>query len=444
MKPNHFTILSLCVILLTIGQTLSLGTLSPLASARPQVVQDEQSQKKWRKDLKALVKGLRKRHPNPFHGIPEAEFMAAVAGLDARIPTLTDSQITREFIGLVALISRNGRDGHTEYVPSTMHIHLLPLQFYTFSDGLFIIDAREPYSELIGRQVIAIGDHSIEDVAETLTPYIAKDNDATVRWHMPTLLIVPEFLESFGFITDERVQLRLQDQSGEQETFVISSVTIPEYMAWREFPAIKLPQTHDELYLSDSYNPFWFTLLEDSSLLYVRYNQIARKNDENVKLALLVKRIKQVLSAGVVQRLVIDLRQNNGGDSNTYGPLLAAIRENATINQQGKLFAIINQGVFSAASNFVTDLERQTNVLFVGEQTGGSPNHYGDSVQVKLPNFGGTLFVSTVYHERSDASDPRLSVEPDIAVELSSSDYFAGRDAAMEAIRNFTAQQSTN
>lgn len=443
MKRSHFAILFLYAISFTIVQASSTGTSSqPLLTAtRPQIVQDEQSQKKWRKDLKALVKALRKRHPNPFHGIPQAEFLAAVDSLDARIATLTDSQINRELIGLVALISRNGRDGHTEYVPSQTGFHLLPFQLYRFSDGVFITDARPPHEGLIGRQVVAIGEHSIEDVVAAMTPYIAKDNDSTVKWHLPALLIIPEFLESFGFVADpELVSLRLQSPNGEPETVTISPVTIPEYAAWREFPSIKLPQTQDELYLSDSNDAFWSTFLADSGTLYIRYNQIARKNNQGMKLALFVKKIKKELSAGIVQRLVIDLRQNNGGDSNTYGPLLTALRENTTINQRGKLFAIINQGVFSAAINFVTDLERQTNVLLVGEPTGGSPNHYGDSVPVVLPNFRGTLFVSTVYHQKSDANDPRLSIEPDIAIELSSSDYFAGRDAALAAILNFTSQ----
>ncbi len=426
--------------------TLSIiaATLSSLASAKPPVVQDEQSEQKWREDLQSLVTGLRRNHPNPFHGIPEADFEAAVASLDARIATLTDSQINREFIGLAALISRNGRDGHTQYLPSLMNLHPLPLQLYTFSDGLFIIDARQPYEALIGRQVTAIGDHAVEEVMAALTPYITKDNDSTVQWFMPTFLIFPEFLESFGFIADpDQVPLRLQDDSGEEETVTISPITVSEYVAWREFPAIKLPQTHDELYLSDSYDPFWFTFLADSGTLYIRYNQIARKNDSGQKMNKFVKKIKKEIKKKPVQRLVLDLRQNNGGDNTTYGSLLTALKDNAAINQPGKLFAIINRGVFSAAANFVTDLEKQTNVVFVGEPTGGSPNHYGDAVPVVLPNFGGTLLVSTVYHQRSEPNDARLSVEPDIAVELSAADYFSGRDAAMAAILEFTAQQQT-
>lgn len=426
-----------------IGQR-GTGSAAQGSADRLPVVQDEANQQKWREDLQAFVAGLKRHHPNPFHGISEAEFNAAVASLDASIATLTDSQITREFIGLAALISRNGRDGHTEYIPSLAQVHFLPLQLYRFSDGLFIVDARPAQAALIGQQVIGIGDTPIDEVIAALTPYIAKDNDATVRWHMPTLLVVPEFLESFGFITNPaQVPLRLQSLDGEQTMMMVAPLTLQEYVAWRELPTIKLRQTHAELYLSESYDPFWFRFLADTDTLYIRYNQIAARNDSGQKMAKFVKKLKKELRKKPVQRVVIDLRQNNGGDNTTYGSLLTMLKDTAAINQSGKLFAIINQGVFSAASNFVTDLERQTNVLLVGEPTGGSPNHYGDSMPVSLPNFGGTLFVSTVYHQRSDANDARLAIEPDIVVAFLAADYFAGRDAAMAAILDFTAPTQT-
>ena len=33
----------------------------------------------------------------------------------------------------------------------------------------------------------------------------------------------------------------------------------------------------------------------------------------------------------------------------------------------------------------------------------------------------------------SDPDDPRLTIEPDVTVEVSAADYFAGRDPALEA-----------
>jgi hypothetical protein len=38
-----------------------------------------------------------------------------------------------------------------------------------------------------------------------------------------------------------------------------------------------------------------------------------------------------------------------------------------------------------------------------------------------------------VYWEKSEPGNPRDAIEPDIPVELSSGDYFAGRDPVLQA-----------
>ena len=42
--------------------------------------------------------------------------------------------------------------------------------------------------------------------------------------------------------------------------------------------------------------------------------------------------------------------------------------------------------------------------------------------------------VSTRYWEKGVPDDPRLTIEPDLAVPLTAADYFAGRDAVLEAV----------
>ncbi len=113
------------------------------------------------------------------------------------------------------------------------------------------------------------------------------------------------------------------------------------------------------------------------------------------------------------------------------------LEQNAAINQLGKLFTIMDRNTFSAAGNFVTDIERRTETLLVGEPTGGAPNQYGDAMRRDLPNSRLLLFVSTRYHQRSTADDPRLTHKPDLPAALSSRDFFNGRDPAMEAILAF-------
>ena len=106
------------------------------------------------------------------------------------------------------------------------------------------------------------------------------------------------------------------------------------------------------------------------------------------------------------------------------------------IDQPGRLTLLIGRLTFSAAANFATEIEQTTGATFVGEAMGGSPNLYGDVRPSRLP-FGPLgpidVYVATRYWVKSTADDPRITIEPDVAVPLSSTDYLAGRDPVLEA-----------
>ena len=42
------------------------------------------------------------------------------------------------------------------------------------------------------------------------------------------------------------------------------------------------------------------------------------------------------------------------------------------VNRRGRLGVLISRSTFSAAENFITDLERRTRAVFVGETSGGA------------------------------------------------------------------------
>jgi tetratricopeptide (TPR) repeat protein len=72
--------------------------------------------------------------------------------------------------------------------------------------------------------------------------------------------------------------------------------------------------------------------------------------------------------------------------------------------------------------------------VFVGEPTGGRPNHYGDARRVTLPNSGLEVSISTLYWQDGGPMDERPWVPPDIAVDVAGADYAAGRDPVLEAV----------
>ena len=88
---------------------------------------------------------------------------------------------------------------------------------------------------------------------------------------------------------------------------------------------------------------------------------------------------------------------------------------------------------FSAAGNFVAEVERTTKARLVGEPTGGAPNQWGDGSLITLPATGWEVQVANQYVEVTTRSDTRTAVEPDIRVPVRAADFFAGRDPVLDA-----------
>jgi len=84
--------------------------------------------------------------------------------------------------------------------------------------------------------------------------------------------------------------------------------------------------------------------------------------------------------------------------------------------------------------NLAVDIERNSPAIFVGEPTGGSPNHFGETRVLKLARSGITVLHSTLYWQSSDPRDTRPWIAPSIRAELSSADYRINLDPALEAI----------
>ena len=103
--------------------------------------------------------------------------------------------------------------------------------------------------------------------------------------------------------------------------------------------------------------------------------------------------VEALAGSSRVAVVVLDLRQNGGGDNRTYRPLLESLQR---LGSEKRLAVLTSRVTFSAAMQLVVDLERDTQAVFVGEPTGGSPNQYGDATKVELPNSGLNAFVATV------------------------------------------------
>jgi hypothetical protein len=382
-------------------------------------------------DLDNLLANLELIHPDPWHGVTRSTFVAALNELRAQIDSLSPTQQEVAAMRLVAMISANGRDGHMFAVPTAGNDGpILPLRIYEFAGGVYITAAMPGHEELAGSRIIAIGGHPIDEILGAVEPLVPRDGPATVPAFRPIFVLRTDVLRGLGLVGDGPVPVTVVSPGGgTEQTVDLDGVTLDDYTAWAG-PAgmVALPARSDTLYLSNLDSIFWTRYLAGSRTLYARYTQVRTPDGDS--LAAFADRA----AGSDVDRVVLDLRQNRGGDNHTYAQLLTDIEQVGA--SHASLYVLIDRLTFSAAANLATQIEQHTDATFAGEQMGGGLNFWDDVTWVQLPHLAIPMQVgiSRIYWQMSIPDDPRLTITPSIGPPVTAADYFAGRDQTLDAI----------
>jgi hypothetical protein len=394
----------------------------------------------WRYDLAMLEREVDRKGfaYGVFRTTTKADFHEAATNLSARVEKLTDQQMVIEIMKLMRTLG----DGHTGLLlpPQQPDYSLaLPLQFYLFKEGMFVIAADPKYKDLLGAQVLQLGGKSVDEIMKSLDQVISRDNELWPSqlgpYHMRSLPL----LSALGLVSDIRkAELRLRDANGSERTVTVEAdSTHPNSVIWNDFPsewttfAQTLP-TPLPLYLKNPKAHYWFEYLPDTKVVYFQYNGVI--NDKQEPLAAFTERLFKFINEHEVEKLVIDMRWNNGGNTYLSQPLLYSLIKSDKINQKGKLFVIIGRRTFSAAQNTTTFIERHTKAIFVGEPTGSRPNFVGEETPFVLPYSKVMVNISDLYWQSSWPTDYRTWTAPQIYTPPTFAAYRANRDPAMEAV----------
>jgi tetratricopeptide (TPR) repeat protein len=388
----------------------------------------------WRYDIQFLAREIKRIHYDPFKKVSEKDFDAYVKKLSDDVAKLTDAQL---IVALYKLAKMPG-DGHTSVRNAPQFQKQLPVQFYLFAEGLFITAAAPEQAELAGAQVVKIGETPVEKVIDMLDPLISRDNTIWIKFVAPNFMRNPILLNGLGIIPDtEKANLTVRDASGNTRTVTLTAAAGQPLPTWAT--ARKDATNPEPLYLKNRRTPYWYEYLPDSKTVFFQYNQVANKPDES--LTVFCEKLFKFINENDVERLVIDMRWNGGGNNFLNRPLVQGLIRNEKINKRGKLFVIVGRNTFSAAMNGATEIEQQTNAIFAGEPTGSAPNFVGETIGFELPYSKLSGSISDLYWQKSVAMDYRTWIAPQIYAPPSFELFKANRDPAMDAIQNYKENQ---
>ena len=397
----------------------------------------------WLEDLYFMVNSMKHIHPNLFHAVPEGTFQNEVASLTEAIPDLTDHEVIVGLLKLTALT----RDWHTQIISRNLTERWFPVRIEQLRDGLFIVATSPEYAQYMGSSVIRIGNFSAEAAFDRIQTATAHDNLYSQRYFASMLLCMPSILNGLHIIDDiNELKLEIQPSVRDQMEVNISAEEFEsdDDLSWfwqkeaapaKECVTVALSTGSLPLYWKHTNRYYWFEFLESCKAVYLGFNMTL--NEETESFSAFNIRLWDLVDRQAVDRLVVDLRHNIGGDNDILPPLFEGILEHDRINRPGGLFVLIGPKNVSASSHCAAWFEKMTPATFVGEPTGARPNQYADPEHLRLPNSQLRLMVSKRYWLNDSTHIERQWIEPHILARFNSTDYFNLRDPAMEKVIDF-------
>jgi len=384
----------------------------------------------WLRDLDALYDRLQEIHPDYTHHTSAEDWQLAYDALRADVPSLNWSGYVTRTAQFVALMY----DGHTTLFPFAFHgtgfEEQYPLRAYFFDGEVYVTRTSEDAAQIVGGRIIQVGDVPAQDAFARLMTVISAGSPMwKVNWS-PIYLRQPGIVEGLGLAnSDGSMTLMVETPHGETVSATINPApTNPEPSLTTLFDAYN-PQADYPRWMTEE-APYIFEYLENENAVYLIYGAVESLEDDPIDQ--FAERLFQFIEENDIERLIIDVRNNGGGDNTLNAPFVHGVIA-SKLNRPGGIYVLVGRQTFSAAQNFANWMERHTQALFVGEPTGGRPNHFGDAEFFVLPETHLGAIISTLRWQDSFDSDPRLWIRPDLPADLTFDDFLAGRDPALEA-----------
>ena len=389
----------------------------------------------WQEDLRFLQKTVHTDYPFLFKKVTATEFDAAVETFYKQIPNMQDHEV---FVGFARILSLF-KYGHTDlsFTGGVVNYNRLPINLYSFKDGVYIEGTTKGNEQALGAKVLKIGDTPIDRAIELIKPTVPIENEMFFKAYGLNYLAIPEFLHGQRIIANYSMQVPFTLQKG-GKTFVYN-FTAGDKSALKRKYGVTLAegeslsardQSTTPLYLKELNKMYHFEYLPQQKTVYVRQSQVVDDPSEN--LATFYARVFDFIENNEVNRFVLDVRQNGGGNNYLNKPLITGLIK-SKVNQVGKFYCIIGRRTFSACQNMINELDNYTNVIFVGEPSGENLNFYGDNRPVKLPNSQHTALLSFAWWQDKPQWENQQWMPPNISTDLSFEQYVSNQDPALEA-----------
>ncbi|MEM8928660.1 MAG: hypothetical protein AAGC45_10685 [Bacteroidota bacterium] len=400
----------------------------------------------WQEDVRFLQKKVNEQYSFLFKKISKSSFNAEIEDFYHAIPQMEQHEIVVGFSRIIALF----KYGHTRmsYGDSPVPFHSIPVEFYRFKDGVYIKSAHKDHLEIVGAKAKAIEGIGIDEVIKAVYPTVPVENALFFDAYGLDHMTIPEVLHAQGVTSKLKKDITLTlEKDGKSFEYMLTATTdlwppmhygeIKQNSDWVN----QRDQSFTPYYLKNFDNIYYFDYLRDEKTVYVRHSQIQDDPKETVED--FYSRVFAMIDNNEVEKFVLDVRLNGGGNSFLNKPIITGIIANKKINRPGRFFVITGRRTFSAAQRLINELDNYTNVLFVGEPSSENINFFGDNKKVVLPNSKLPVYLSFAWWQDKAQWQNADYIKPHYPIAMTYRDYITNQDPSLETILSFNPHNFT-
>jgi len=382
----------------------------------------------WIEDINLYKTNLEKYHIDLYNNISETEFEQEIQQIKLNLKVKSDIDV---IINLMRLTRKIG-DGHTAFSLRGVETHLFPIEIYKVNGQWRVIKTTTEYKNLLGKILIAIDEKPINHIEieiSKVSQHVENKHSKIIR--IGEYSMISELLYGLQLTNSQfDASFTFLDENNREFKKSLTAIKNSVYYENTEFQSFEtvIPEIEKPIDLKHDF--LWFSPIKNENAIYIKFESYP-SFEEMEKFG---ESVFNYISKNSIKQVVIDLRNNGGGDF-FVGIFLAYYLNLAdSIDWQSGVYVLTDKVTFSAATSNASQFRQILNAKIVGEPTGSNPTGYQDMGEFKLPN---SKMIVT-YSKRLFRFQEKITqgIQPDVLIEYDWESYSRGRDNMMEWIIN--------
>ncbi|AOE49499.1 S41 family peptidase [Kangiella sediminilitoris] len=379
---------------------------------------DKDAVEQWKSDIDHYAKILAERHIDAFHSISESEFQQRLDALKGSLDSKTREQVLVELMEITRAIN----DGHTSVPLWNQTLNKFPLSFKVINDKPYVIGATEEHLDLLGAEIASVENYSADKVLNELAAIVPfSENPYSKKANAGYYLNRAEVLAGLGLIaTPSNAEFTFSKDGRKFSTDLKSSDS------YQLAHTISFRNTNGIMPVEKVNDNVWFGSTHEGDTVYFKY----RRYPSMSEMESLAEDLLEYINENQSRHLIIDLRENYGGDFFIGLKLAQYLVLADSIDWKSGVYVLIDNETFSAAMSNAAQYTQILNATLVGEPTGAKPSGYQDMGQFTLPNSNLLITYSKrLYHFKEEGKN---ALYPSKDIALTIGDYINQNDRPLK------------